>query len=1221
MKKSYSTVSKSPGNFHFFRRATVFGFLLLFLLYAGVSRAQGVERFDFRVSKVPLNTAIEQLREVSGVSFSYNVDDLSRYTVSVDVRQKTLEEVLNKCLENTDLGYKSIDKTIIVYKKTTKKEPNLQGITIRGVVREANGKPLPGVTVAIKGAQIGVTTNLAGEFSINVLEYPTLVFTFVGMKPVEVKYTGQSFIQVTMQEDITEIGEVVVTGYQTIDRRKNTSAVTSVKAEDVMIPGVSSIDKMLEGRIPDMMLMTNSGEVGVVPKIRIRGTSTLVGNREPLWVVDGIVVQDPVNISPEELNDPDYINRIGNAIAGLNPWDIERLDILKDAAATALYGTRAANGVIVITTKKGQEGRPIVTYSMNTTLRQRPRYTDRKVNVMNSKERIQFSRELMASHYQYPNNMTMVGYEKLVSELYDHQLTNAEFDREVAKLEALNTDWFDLLTEDSFSHQHTISISGGSKQARYYASIGYNRDNDVIKTNKNERYTAALNLDANLTPWLTASLGVNGNVSSRDYYQSEIAPMEYAYRTSRAIPAYTENGEYYYYTKRSSSSGYNYNILNELDNSSYGQEGSGLTVNANLQFKFTDWLNANAIVSYSTSNTTIEGYWGEKTYHAALLRGSEYGVMPEPYTQVWDDYWEESGGYSLLPYGGELSRQESANRSYTVRLQLNANKYFGLDQQHNINANFGYEMSSTRYKSYSNLTRGYYPDRGKSFVTNVDLEAYPDYGNWLANNAPSITDDLNNTISGYASLSYSYYNYFTLNVNARIDGSNKFGDRSNDKLLPIWSVSGSYNISEQGGLKNSKWIDYIRLKTSFGYQGNMLSEQSPVMLIAKKPTDAYFGELIATIDRYPNPDLKWEKTTSYNLGLEFGLFENRLQVEASYYLKHTKDAFMTKTIADMNGVANNSYVVNGGNVDNKGYSIALTISPVKTKDFRWTLSTVISKSFNKVKDDPDANEYELSKFLNGTAIVKGKSIGTFYSYKFLGLSPVDGGPLFDDYADRAEMLLGLSKYDTYTRVLEASGKRDPDISGSLNTTVRWKNLRLSGSFAYSLGNKIRLMGLYTSAQDKTRNAMDIRPEYNVSKDYLKRWQKRGDELTTTIPAIISEGNGDTYYKYRYHWSTSSKYENDVQPLAENVWDMYDYGNHRVVSDNYLKCSNLSLTYEFAEPILNKLKLSRLALTLSGANLFTICSKKLDGQTPTQSGFAAIQLSDRPNYSFGLSVSF
>ena len=1199
--------------------------MLLFCmnLSAGVLAQEAL--LTVEVEHGSIRDVMQTIKQQSEYTFVYNVEEVGHLgNLSVHMKDADIRSILDVCLKGSGLEYSIHENVIVLRKAIIQKQEEIR--KIKGIVTDKNKEPLPGVTVMIKGTTLGVSTNAEGRFELVQPKDTSnieLIVSFIGMKTQTIRYKGEKLLTVVLEEDTHEMDEVVVTGYQKVDRRKNTSATTTVKMDDIMIPGVSSVDQMLQGQIPDLMFMSNSGEVGVVPKLRIRGTSTLIGNREPLWVVDGIVVQDPVAISPEELNDPDYVNRIGNAIAGLNPQDIERIDVLKDAAATALYGTKAANGVIVITTKKGHVGRPIITYSTTMTLRQRPRYTDRSVNVMNSKERIQFSRELVGVNYEYPSDMSMVGYEGLLNKLYNQEISQKEFDAEVATLETINTDWFDLLTKNSLSHQHTISISGGSEEGQYYASIGYNRDNDVIKNDHNERYTAALNLDANLTPWLRASLGMNGSVSTRNYYQNEVAPIDYAYTTSRAIPALDANGEYYYYQKKYSSNTYdyyNFNILNELDNSSLEQEGSALTVTANLQFDFTNWLNANAIVSYSTSHTTIEGWWGEKTYHVARLRGTEYGILPEPYTEEWDDWYEEyrgSGGWSELPYGGELNRQESDNRSYTTRLQINANKYFGQQEQHNINGSAGFELSSTRYKAFSTVTRGYYKDRGMSFVNNINLEEYPTYGKWLAENVPSLTHSKTNTLSAYASVSYSYFNYFTANVNARIDGSNGFGSQSNDKLLPIWSASANWNLSEHDWLQTN-WLDFLRIKASFGYQGNMLDDQTPVMIISKKPTDPYYNENVATVERYPNPDLKWESTTSYNLGLEFSLFHHKLSFEGSLYWKHTKDAFMTKTIASMNGVKNNSYVVNGGDVDNNGYSVAITVSPINNDNFRWTLSTSISETFNKVKSDPDANEYELNNFLNGTAIVKGEAVGTFYSYKFIGLSPVDGGPIFDDGRDNKEALRGLSKYDTYTRILEPSGLRDPKVSGSLNTTLRYKNLRMSGSFAYSLGNKIRLFSMYTNTE-QTTGANDIYAEYNVHKDYLKRWKKPGDELHTTIPAIITQSN-DYYWKYANHWGNSSTYS-DVQPIASSDWHMYDYGNHRVVSGNYLKCSNISVTYEFGKSILDKLHLSRLALTLSGANLFTICAKELNGQAPTQSGFASTQLTERPNYSFGLIVSF
>ena len=1154
------------------------------------------DRISLTVNDSQLSEVFQQIEKLSGYMFIYQSEDLmGTDRITLAENDATLSSILDKCLANTGLTYTFRDNLIII-RNEARQQADEKRVT--GTVVDTKGHPLPGVAVIIKGTTLGVSTDHEGKFAITLPDVQNirLVFTFIGMKPYEVAYAGQQEINVTLEEEATEIDEVVVTGYQTIDRRKNTSSVYSVKAEDLMIQSATSIDQMLEGRIPDLMMVTNSGEVGVVPKIRIRGTSTLIGNREPLWVVDGIIVQDPVNISPEELNDPDYINRIGNAIAGLNPQDIERLDILKDAAATALYGTRAANGVIVITTKKGRVGPPVVQYSMTATLRQRPRYTDRKINLMNSKERVQFSRELYDQHYNFANtSMNRVGYEGLLFDLYNGVISDAEFAVEVAKLETMNTDWFDLLTKDSFSHQHTISISGGSEETRYYGSIGYSRDNDVIRGDYTQRYTAALNLQTNMTKWLTASFQLLGNISERRYYQDDIAPMDYAYNTSRTIPAYDEDGEYYYYEQRQGSTGMNYqmyNILNELDNSYKKQSGSGITANINLQFKLTDWLAANAILSYSNSNTEISGYYGDKTYYVATLRESAYGEVPP--------------SWSMLPYGGELSMDNTRSNSYTARLQLNANKYFGLDSQHNINAAAGFELSSTRYNEFSGTYRGYYDDRGKSFVSGISISDYPDYAAWAASNSPTITDNLTNVVSGYLSVSYSYKNYFTLNVNGRVDGSNKFGDQSNDKFLPIWSVSGNYNFSQHEKLKTD-WIDNMALKVSYGYQGNMLDSESPVLLIQKDPMNSYYNENMASVATYPNPNLKWEKTNSFNVGLNFSFLEGKIQAQTEYYYKRTKDAFMTKEVASMNGV--DSYTINGGDVENQGYNVDFTFLPLKRGDWYWSIATSFSQTFNKIMNDPDAQTYDYQDFLDGTALVQGEAVNTFYSYDFLGLSPVDGGPMFNGYESRMHELFGLTKYDTFKKVLKTTGRREPYMSGNLTTQLTYKNIRLSGTFAYSLGAKTRLFRMFDDS---------VEPENNINRAFMNRWKQPGDELHTNIPALISQDD-DAYWKYMSrHYSDMN---DNIQQFADNYYEMYDYSDIRVVSANYLKCNNLSLTYEFGKNMLEKMHMSRLALTLSGSNLFTICSKKLDGQTPTQGGFSEVQLSDRPTYSLTLNVSF
>ena len=1165
-------------------------FLLAIMLLIPWEVMAQEQRVAIHLEQVKIQDVFKEINKQTGLDFVYSAMQLNEIgMVSLDVKDVTVDVALKKLFEGKPFTYKFEMKSIIIRKVeavTTGKTSR----TIRGVITDKGNEPLPGVTVLLKGTSIGTASNTKGEFVLEVTgSVDSLVMTFVGMKTQYVKLLpDKDLYRIRMEYDVEEMKEVVVTGYQTISRKRSTGAITSVDADKIMRPGVLSIDQMLEGQIPDMMFMSNSGEVGVVPKIRIRGTSTLIGNREPLWVVDGIVLQDPVNISPEELNNPDYVNRIGNAIAGLNPQDIERLDILKDAAATALYGAKAANGVIVITTKKGHIGKPIISYNMNVSYKRRPRYTDRQVDLMNSKERMEFSKDLVDSGYKFPGGMNMVGYEGLVNQLYRGALTYDEFTKQVQYLECLNTDWFDLLTEDAFSHQHTVSISGGTETVRYYSSVGYAKDNDVIKGNNNERYTVALNLNADLSPRISTSLGINGNVTSREYSQDEIAPLDYAYNTSRAIPVFDENGDYYYYqSSGGTANSFRYNILNELDNSSYDQEGASISFNMTLNVKFTDYLNASVVGSYSTSNTDIEGWWGEKSHHVALLRQSEYGDAPAK----GDD------SESALPFGGELATNSTRNRNYMLRVQLNLDKYFGQDK-HNVNASVGYEVSSTKYKGNSSTMRGYYKDRGKQFSITT-LNDYPAFKAWLEANAyPTISDNLTNLLSAYATVSYSYQSFFTLNGNVRFDGSNKFGDQSNDKLLPIWSLSGNYTISEHEWLQRS-WIDYIMLKASFGYQGNMLEGQSPTMIIKQLPTDPLYNELVSELSVYPNPNLKWEKTSSFNGGLTFSLFKRRLQMEASVYYKRTKDAFLTKQISTVNGLE--EYVVNSGNVKNSGYSIAATIIPVETRDFNWILATSFSNVFNKVETLPGAEQFELNNFLNGTALVKGKPVGTFYSYKFVGLNPTNGYPIFDDMQERQEELEGLTKYDVYTRVLKATGNREPTMSGSINNTFRYKNWRLNMNLAYSLGSKIRLFKLFDS------NA--FLPENNVRREFVKRWRKTGDEKNTVIPTP------------NCYWTHYSSLGEKIPTIANNSLDMYNYSDIRVVSGNYLKCSTMSLTYEFPMEKLERIKLSRLALNLSATNLFTICSNKLKGQAPQQSGFAEIQLTDRPTYTVGVSVSF
>ena len=360
------------------------------------------------------------------------------------------------------------------------------------------------------------------DFSICFSEHLTGHPTYLGMKDQQWNGKRGTWALVLMRDASKTIDEVVVTGYQQLDRRNLTSSVVSKSMDELMRGGVSDVSKMLEGQIPDLVATSASGEINATNKIRIRGTSTLIGNREPLWVLDGVILTDPISLTSDVLNDPDYVNRIGNAIAGINPQDIKRIDVLKDAAATALYGTRAANGVIVVTTKSGREGKPIVSYTTQLTLRKRPYYTDSKINLMNSAERIEFSQYLTDRHFSFPSNMPKTGYEYALKQYYTGQLTHEEFLNEIDILAAQNTDWFKLLTHNSFSQDHSASISGGSDKVRYYTSIGYTDQDDVINNTKNRRYTAMDKIDMTLSSKLQFQVNLNGYLNDRDYSAGDV---------------------------------------------------------------------------------------------------------------------------------------------------------------------------------------------------------------------------------------------------------------------------------------------------------------------------------------------------------------------------------------------------------------------------------------------------------------------------------------------------------------------------------------------------------------------------------------------------------------------------------------------------------------------------------------------------------------------------
>ena len=674
-----------------------------------------------------------------------------------------------------------------------------------------------------------------------------------------------------------------------------------------------------------------------------------------------------------------------------------------------------------------------------------------------------------------------------------------------------------------------------------------------------------------------------------------------------------------------------FSIINERKNTSDDIQSNAIGMSANIEYRVIPCLKAGVQFSYGISNFEERVYFGVKSWYAANLR--------KEYFPGSDN--EGVASNSEMPIGGELRLNNTKNENYSVRVNLAFNKFLDKENAHQFQASVIGELSSTLYTGFAITKRGYIPERGMLF-DDVNLSdswgylEFPNYDGWLKSDASAkgiLTHNLTRQVGLVGTLFYGYKDAYIFNANMRIDGSNKFGDTSNEKLNPIWSVSGRWNIHENL-LSNKWWINTLALKASFGYQGNMSAQDSPNLIIQRKGTHWAFDELYSSIKYYPNPHLKWERTSTYNIELEYSLFNNKLVGNFSYYYRHTTDAFMSKTVSRINGVS--SYTVNRGTLNNQGFEFDINFTPIENlgaggekRGFVWRINPNFGSVFNqlvdkiKSKDKVLQDEIRYGDYLDGRVQVAGRPVNTFYSYKFKGLDPKDGRPTF--YGTDANEIVGTDKngneitrqksYELMTlgdvcmEVMEHSGCREPFLQGSISNYLGWRNWGLSFNLAYSVGAKIRLLQMYGS-----NNSAVPAPVMNMRGEFVHRWRRPGDEEFTNVPGLL---DAKSYEKTRTPWWNDKPYE-----FAGTIWNMYDNSNVRVVSGDYLKLTSLSLRYIVPERICHKMYMKSAYLNVSGTNLFTLCSKKLKGQDPSQSGSSElINISVRPTYSLSLNVTF
>ena len=716
---------------------------------------------------------------------------------------------MDYCLKGTDLTYEIRDKHIIIHRDYQKNGPE-EMVVVRGKVVGTDNVVLPGVTVLLKGTVTGVTTDAEGKYSIFVPKKgATLIFSFVGMKTKEVICGDKREINVTLEEDVQAMEEVVVTGYQTLRKSDVVGSVTTVKASDVMMPAYTSIDQMLQGRVAGMMVMNTSSRVGTSPKIRIRGTSTILGNQDPLWVVDGVIQPDPLPLNQDDMMVDDLKNILGNQISWLNPADIETITVLKDASATAIYGSKAANGVIVITTKRGQTDRMTVNYNGTFSFRARPHYG--LFNLMNSEERIQFSREAFAAGAVYQNVPveSLNTYEGIMTLFYAKQISKEEAEMAIQRLGQTNTDWFKLLTRNSFSHNHNLSISGGSEKIVYNASLGYSDQAGVEKDNDAKNLSGRINVGIELHPKVRVDMSLIGSVNRTWGYAAGVNPLEYATSTSRSVLAYDDAGNQYFQKLRANYR-YNenlvllgFNILNEMQHSYSKNKSSQINGNLNFSWDITPWLRYEFVGGINNNVGVSESYAGEQTHYVAKnYRGYDFGS---------EMFGSDKYKAAMLPSGGELYNGNSDVLGWNVQNKITFQKT--LKEDHRINLLIGTEVSSTKTENRGQKIYGYVAERGESVIRPTPIKELVPIGN-----APvtgwGILEDLydgagwsrstltDNKFSLFATLAYSYKNRYVLNASIRNDASNRFGQDQNKRFDPTYSFGLSWNVAQEPWLNS-----------------------------------------------------------------------------------------------------------------------------------------------------------------------------------------------------------------------------------------------------------------------------------------------------------------------------------------------------------------------------------------------------------------------------------
>lgn len=1149
------------------------------------------KNITYQCKNEQLSKALRQVERLSGyykIQFAY--EDVGKYTVSVTLKDVTVQTALSELLQNTDLNYEIDNRFIHVFRVAAERKlkQSLSG-SVNGQVVDEHGEPLIGVTVRVLGTNEGTITDLNGNFSLSSGDKKSvkLLLSYIGKKDKEVTASSGKSLKVIMVDDSQLLSDVVVTGYQTLSRERSAGSYGIIKGDAVSskIGLTGSIIQSLEGLATGLSVNMSEG----ADKYIVRGITSVYSNRSPLFVVDGMPLEE------------DQVETL------LNGNDIENVTLLKDATAASIWGSQAANGVVVITTKKGQKSNKThISYDGSFTYIGKPDYgymkmMDGATFMKNAQEIFDIYSEVYDYDYvsttatSYGSDPFVLPHERYMYAYKMGKISMEERDAALARLAAQDgrKSYEDNFMSDKWMTRHTISLSGGTDKQNFYVSLGYIGEQGTLK-DMNNRFTFNIKQNFNLTPWLKWDYTVNGVYGSLN---KKVEPWTYTaiYRDLPYATFYDENGEavdwavYYVADDKREKAEELTNIdtsffpVDDLNSSSSKQISTNLRVNTGLTFSLLKGLRYETRYQYSRFHTKTETFLPQETY-----------AVCEERLQATDANTLEC----VLPAkGGHFTLDNGLVTDWTFRNQLTYDGDF-QDGKHQITALLGTELREYVNTTYNSFVRGY--DMQTMLGTDYDIYALrnyisnPVYGesNGFSYRYFSQNEIMRRYFSLYGNAAYTFDHKYVLNASLRMDQSNLFGSDPDTQYKPIWSVGLAWKISEERFMDRYDWLNSLTLRATYGFAGNSpdpgMGGKYDILSATSSP---WFEESGYDISTPANNKLTWEKTRTYNLGFDLSVLNHRLNVTLDYYDKKTTDLIAPMSLNPTSGWA--MAVGNIGSVSNKGLEISVNSHNIKSDDFNWYTILTFSQNKSKVLKLEVESTDAINLMQKRVGYREGYPTGPLFSYCYAGL---DEEGLPQAYNKEGELISGDDLYTLDEDDEVYSGTTIPVYYGALTNRFVYKDWELSFMFIYNFGNKMRKQCV---AIGNDSSFSGRRLTGNLYRDFDKRWRQPGDEAYTDIP--------------RY-----SAYSEDSDFMP------YYYADRNVLDASYIKLRDLTLTYRLSSELCRKFYAESARINLQIGNLFYWAANNegIDPEAYAYSGFSNnYQEKFGPTYSVGVNINF